>query len=57
VNKIFEGKIARAKISRGGPRDNYMGKTKEVHCKRFQEVSQLGLDRVGWRAAVNQSED
>jgi hypothetical protein len=28
---------------------------KKVHCKKYQEVSQLALDRVGWRAAVNQS--
>jgi hypothetical protein len=43
-------------VQRGRPRDKYMGQIKrKVHMKRNQEVSQLALDGVGWRAAVNQS--
>jgi hypothetical protein len=30
---------------------------KENNCKRYHEVSQLAVDREGWRAAVNQSKD
>jgi hypothetical protein len=33
----------------------YMGQIKrKVYCEKYPEV---GLDRVGWRAAVNQSKD
>jgi hypothetical protein len=57
VKNIIEGKIE-GKDPRGRPRDKYMGQIKKkVRCKKYQEVSQLALDRVGWRAAVNQSED
>jgi hypothetical protein len=28
---------------------------KKVRRKKYQELSQLALDRAGWRAAVNQS--
>jgi hypothetical protein len=55
MKNIIEGKIE-VKVPRGRPRDKYMGQIKKkVHCKKYQEVSQLALDRVGWRAAVNQS--
>jgi hypothetical protein len=30
-------------------------KKKTVHLKKYQEVSQLALDGIGFRAAVNQS--
>jgi hypothetical protein len=54
---IIEGKIER-NVPRGKPSDKYMRKIKKkVQCKKYQEVSQLALDRVGWRAAVNQSKD
>jgi hypothetical protein len=53
--KITEDKIE-GKVPRGRPRDEYVRQTKKkVHCKKYQEVSQLLLDRVGWRASVNQS--
>jgi hypothetical protein len=52
---IIEGKIE-GKVPRGRPRDKCIGQIKKkVHRKKYQEVSQLALDRVGWRAAVNQS--
>jgi hypothetical protein len=55
VKNIVEGKIE-GKVPRGRPRDKYMGQfKKKVQCKKYQEVSQLALDRVGWRAAANQS--
>jgi hypothetical protein len=55
VNNIIEGKIE-GKFLRGRPRNKYMGQIKKkVCCKKYQEVSQLALDRIGWRAAVNQS--
>jgi hypothetical protein len=55
VKNIIEGKID-VKVSRGRPRDNYIGQIKKkVHCKKYQVVNQLALDRVGWRAAVNPS--
>jgi hypothetical protein len=55
VKSIIEGKIE-GKVPRGRPRDKYMGQIKKkVQCKKYQEVSQLAVDRVGWRAAVNQS--
>jgi hypothetical protein len=55
VKNVIEGKIE-VQVPRGRPRDKYMGQIKkEVHCKRYQEGSQLALDRVEWRAAVNQS--
>jgi hypothetical protein len=57
VKNIIEGKIE-GKVPRGRPRDEYMGKIKKiVHCRKYQEVSQIALDRLGWRAPVNQSED
>jgi hypothetical protein len=55
VKNIIEGKIE-GKVPRGRPWDKYMGQVKKkVHCKKYQGVSKLALDRVGWRAAVNQS--
>jgi hypothetical protein len=55
VKNITDGKIE-GKAPRGRPRDKYMGQIKKkLHRKKYQEVSQLALDRVGWRAAVNQS--
>jgi hypothetical protein len=55
VKNIIEGKIE-GKVLRGRPRDKYMGQIKKkVRCKKYQEVRQLALDRVDWRAAVNQS--
>jgi hypothetical protein len=55
VKNIIEGK-KEGKVSKGRPRDKYTGQIKKkVHCKKYQEVSQLALDRVGWRAVVNQS--
>ena len=57
VKNIIEGKIE-GKVPRGRPRDKYIGQIKKkVQRKRYQEVSQLALDREGWRAAVNQSKD
>jgi hypothetical protein len=57
VKNITEGKIE-GKVPRGRPKDEYMGQIKKkIHSKKCQEVSQLALDRVGRRAAVNQSED
>jgi hypothetical protein len=55
VKNIIEGEIE-GKVLRGRPRDKYMGQIKKkVHCKKCQELRQLVLDRVGWRAAVKQS--
>jgi hypothetical protein len=55
VKNIIEGRIE-GKVPRERPRDKYMGPIKKkVHCKKYQVVSQLTIDRVGWRAAVNQS--
>jgi hypothetical protein len=55
VKNIIEGKIE-GKVIRGRPRDKYMGQMKKkLHCKKYQGVSQLALDRVGWRPAVNKS--
>jgi hypothetical protein len=55
VKNIIDGKIE-GKVLRGRPRDKYIGQIKKkVRCKKYQEVSQLALDRVDWRAAVNQS--
>jgi hypothetical protein len=57
VKNIIEGKIE-GQVQRGRPRDEYMGQIKNrVHCKKYQEVSQLALYRVRWGAAFNQSED
>jgi hypothetical protein len=48
--------IIGGKVPRGRPRDKYMGQIKKkIRCKKYQEISQLALDRVEWRAAVNQS--
>jgi hypothetical protein len=47
VKNIIEGKIE-GKIRRGRPREKYIGQIKKkVRCKKYQEVSQLALDRVG----------
>jgi hypothetical protein len=55
VKIIIEGKIE-GKVRRGRPRDKSIGQIKKkVRRKKYQEVSQLALDRVGWRAAVNPS--
>jgi hypothetical protein len=55
VKYVIEGKIE-GKVLRGRPRDIYIGQIKKkVRCKKYQEVSQLALDRAGWRAEVNQS--
>jgi hypothetical protein len=55
VKNIIEVKIE-GKVLRGRPRDKYIGQLKnKLRCKKYQEVSQLALDKVGWRAAVNQS--
>jgi hypothetical protein len=55
VRNIIEGKLE-GKVERGRPGDKYMGQIKyKVRCKKYQEVNQLSLDTVGWRAAVNQS--
>jgi hypothetical protein len=48
--------IIEGKAPRGRPRDKYMGQVKKkVLCKKYPEVNQLALDRVGWRTAVSQS--
>jgi hypothetical protein len=55
VKNIIEGKVE-GKVPRGRPRDKCMRQIKKkVGCKKYQEVSQLALDWVGWRDAVNQS--
>jgi hypothetical protein len=55
VKNIIEGKIE-GKVPRGRPRKKYLGQIKKtVRCKKYQEVSQLALDSVGWRPSVNQS--
>jgi hypothetical protein len=53
IEEKIEGKVPRER-----PRDKCMGRIKKkLYGKKYQEVSQLALDRVGWRAAVNQSPD
>jgi hypothetical protein len=58
VKNTIEGKIEE-KVPRGRLSDNYKEILKKrVHCKKYQEVSQLALDaRLGWRAEINQSSD
>jgi hypothetical protein len=53
---IREGKIE-GKVPRGRPRYKHLGQIKILRRKKYHGVSQLALDREGWRAAVNQSLD
>jgi hypothetical protein len=51
VKNIIDGK-KEGKVPRGRPRDKYMGQIKKrVRCKKYQEVSQVALDSIGWGAA------
>jgi hypothetical protein len=41
-------------VEKNIPRVKYMGKMKKKVCrKKYQEISQLALDRVEWRADVH----
>jgi hypothetical protein len=56
VKNIIQGNVD-GKVSRGRPRDKCMGQMERVRCKEYQEESQLELDGVEMRAAVNQSKN
>jgi hypothetical protein len=56
IREEYNRRKNRGKCPRERPRDKYIGQIKKkVRCKKCQEANQLPFDRVGWRAAVNQS--